>query len=67
MWMFNIFSAFNFFFSCLIPNFSLPLHPKCVKPHISDIMKIKDILGALKSSLLWPCKTATIMRDCRLD
>ena len=48
MWMFNIFSAFNFFFSCLIPNFSLPLHPKCVKPHISDIMKIKDILGALE-------------------
>jgi len=24
------------------------LHPKCVKPHISDIMKIKDILGALE-------------------
>ena len=33
---------------CLIPNFSLPLHSKCAKPHISDIMKIKDILGALE-------------------
>ena len=24
------------------------MQPKCVKPHISDIMKIKDILGALE-------------------
>lgn len=24
------------------------MHPKCVKPHISNIMKIKDILGALE-------------------